>query len=109
MLSPRITPELLNLPEALPAPPIYCTRRITAETKTMAGGILHIHFPYTPGPIRGGWRTIAAALFLLLVKRIHTIHENGHPPAGLSLPPFTEARVDLPRATPPNIGGSPRS
>jgi len=87
--------ELLNLPEALPAGLVDWTGRIAAHAKSMTVWILHIHFPYAPGHVGRRLANDRTSLFVVFVKSVYVLHEDRHPYAGLSLPPFAEKNLDL--------------
>src|ERR1700681_3011492 len=92
--------ELLYLTEALPARFVRRARGMAAHAKTVTVQILHIHFPNTPRHIRRRLANDRAARLVLLMKRIHILHEEAHPCAGLPLASFTKENVTLaPRDT----------
>src|SRR6266567_1862626 len=87
--------ELLYLAEALPSRLIYGARGFAAHAKTVTVRILHIHFPDAPGHIRRRLADGRATLLVFFMKRIHILHENGHPHARLSLPTFRQENFYL--------------
>src|SRR5579863_3746031 len=88
-------PELLDRAEALPSSLVDRARRVAAHAKTVTVRILDIHFASAPGHVRRGLANDRAALFVLLMKCVHVLHENGHPRAGLALSSFAEENLDL--------------
>jgi hypothetical protein len=68
---------------------------MASHPKPVAIRILHIHFANTPGHIRGRLTNDRAAALVLLMQRIHVLHENADPCSGLPLPSFTEENLDL--------------